>query len=84
MRDQEILDKVKTAISSTLKTEGKEITMESRLIDDLGGDSLDMLELIMALEERFSIEVPDEDAAAINTVRDVVEYVKARLDGSGQ
>ncbi len=82
MQEQEILDKVKSAIGSTLKTEGKEITMESRLIDDLGGDSLDMLELIMALEERFGIEVPDEDAETINTVRDVVDYVKNRLEAA--
>lgn len=79
MQEQEILAKVKDAVSSTLKTEGKEITIESRLIEDLGGDSLDMLELIMALEERFGIEIPDEDSEAIHTVRDVIEYVKTRL-----
>ena len=79
MEAQEILAKVQDAVKSTLKTEGKEITLEARLTEDLGGDSLDMLELIMALEERFGIEVPDEDSEAIHTVRDVVEYVKARL-----
>lgn len=79
METQEILAKVTDAIVSTLKPEGKEITMEARLTEDLGGDSLDMLELIMALEERFGIEVPDEDSEAIQTVRDVVEYVKKRL-----
>ena len=79
MQETEIFAKVKEAVSSTLKTEGKEITIEARLIEDLGGDSLDMLELIMSLEEKFEIEVPDEDSETIHTVRDVVEYVKRRL-----
>jgi acyl carrier protein len=79
VQEQEIMAAVNSAIENTLKTEGKEINIESRLVEDLGGDSLDMLELIMALEERFGIEVPDEDAEYIKTVRDVVEYVKKRL-----
>ena len=79
MQETEIFAKVKEAVSSTLKTEGKEISIEARLIEDLGGDSLDMLELIMSLEEKFEIEVPDEDSETIHTVRDVVEYVKRRL-----
>ncbi len=79
MQDSEILAAVSSAIEATLKTEGREISLESRLIEDLGGDSLDMLELIMSLEERFGIEVPDEDAEYIKTVRDVLEYVKKRL-----
>lgn len=79
MTDNEILEQVKGAIEATLKADGKEIALESRLVDDLGGDSLDMLELMMALEERFNIEVPDEDAESVNTVGDVVNYVKRRL-----
>lgn len=79
MTDNEIFEQVKGAIEATLKTDGKGIALESRLVDDLGGDSLDMLELMMALEERFNIEVPDEDAESVNTVRDVVNYVKKRL-----
>ncbi|HAA81323.1 MAG TPA: acyl carrier protein, partial [Thermoanaerobacter sp.] len=53
----------------------EEITMESSFIDDLGADSLDIVELIMALEEEFDIEIPDEDAEKIKTVGDVVEYL---------
>jgi len=79
LSEQEILEKVQGAIVATLKADGKDITPASRLVDDLGGDSLDMLELMMALEERFGIEVPDEDAEGINTVQDVVDYVKRRL-----
>lgn len=78
MDEQELFDQVKGAIVATLKPAG-EIKYESRLVEDLGGDSLDMLELIMALEERFSLEVPDEDAEYIKTVRDVTEYIKKRL-----
>lgn len=79
MQDNDILAAVSSAIEATLKPEGREISLESRLVEDLGGDSLDMLELIMSLEERFGIEVPDEDAEHIKTVRDVVDYVKKRL-----
>lgn len=79
MQEQELLAQVTEAIRGTLKTEGKPITLEARLTEDLGGDSLDMLELIMALEEKFGIEVPDEDSEQIHTVRDVVEYVKKRV-----
>jgi acyl carrier protein len=77
--EQELFEQVKGAIISTLKPGDREIKYESRLTEDLGGDSLDMLELIMALEERFGLEVPDEDAEYIKTVRDITEYVKKRL-----
>jgi acyl carrier protein len=84
MNEAEIRTQVVDAVSATLKTEDKPVEMSSRLVDDLGGDSLDMLELMMALEERFGFEVPDEDAEGINTVGDVVEYVKRRLAGGAR
>ena len=71
--------KVEDAIKATLKVGDKAIEPGSRLTDDLGGDSLDMLELMMALEERFGFEVPDEDAESIATVQDIVDYAKRRL-----
>jgi len=57
-----------------------EIQMESELINDLGADSLDIVELIMAFEEEFNIEIPDEDAENIRTVKDVVNYIYNNLD----
>jgi acyl carrier protein len=71
----DILEQVRAAVASTLKVEAERVTLEARLIEDLGGDSLDMLELIMNLEERFGMEVPDEDTEYIRTVRDIVTYV---------
>jgi len=59
-----------------LGIEEDEITMESSFIDDLGADSLDIVELIMALEEEFDLEIPDSEAEKITTVGDVVEYIK--------
>jgi acyl carrier protein len=71
-----ILDKVKAIIVDQLGVEDEEVTMEASFIEDLGADSLDIVELIMALEEEFEIEVPDEDAEKLTTVGFVVEYIK--------
>ncbi|TZE83384.1 acyl carrier protein [Calorimonas adulescens] len=75
-----IFDKVREIVAEQLGVESDEITLESSFIDDLGADSLDIVELIMALEEEFDIEIPDEDAEKITTVNDVVEYIKAHTD----
>ncbi|MDU4889067.1 MAG: acyl carrier protein [Clostridium sp.] len=72
--------KVRAKIAEQLSIDENEITMESGFVDDLGADSLDIVELIMALEEEFDMEIPDEDAEKITTVGDVVEYIKARVD----
>ena len=71
-----VFEKVKEIVVEQLGVEEDEVTMESSFIDDLGADSLDIVELIMALEEEFDIEVPDEEAEKITTVGDVVEYIK--------
>lgn len=84
MNEAEVRTRVIEAIRATLKTEDRPVEMSSRLIDDLGGDSLDLLELMMALEERFGFEVPDKDAEGINTAGDVVTYVKRRLAEAGR
>jgi len=68
-------DKVRAIIAEQLGMEADEITMESSFIDDLGADSLDIVELIMALEEEFDMEIPDEDAEKISTVGDVIDYI---------
>lgn len=71
-----VLEKVKKIIVEQLGVEEDEIAMESSFIDDLGADSLDIVELIMALEEEFDLEIPDSDAEKITTVGDAVDYIK--------
>jgi acyl carrier protein len=77
MEREEILDKVKEVIVEQLNVEEVDVTEEASFIDDLGADSLDIVELVMALEEQFSISIPDEEAESIKTVGDAVEYIKA-------
>ena len=72
-----VLEKVKEVISEQLGIDDTDsITTETTFIDDLGADSLDIVELIMALEEEFDIEIPDSDAEKVVTVGDVVDYIK--------
>ncbi|MCL6500706.1 MAG: acyl carrier protein [Candidatus Pacearchaeota archaeon] len=71
-----VFEKVKKIIVEQLGVEEDDITMESSFIDDLGADSLDIVELIMALEEEFDLEIPDSEAEKITTVGDAVEYIK--------
>lgn len=72
---EEIFTGVKSAVAETLGIDAKLITMESSFIDDLGADSLDIAELIIALEDKFGISISDEDALKIVRVKDAVEYV---------
>ena len=76
MSSEEIFDKVKEIIVEQLGVADTAVTLEASFIDDLGADSLDIVELIMALEEEFDIEIPDADAEKVVTVTDVVEYIK--------
>ena len=69
-------EKVKKIIVEVLNVEEDDITMETTFIDDLGADSLDTVELVMTFEEKFSVEVPDEDAEKLKSVADVVAYIK--------
>ena len=70
-------DRVKEIIAKELEVESKQLTPEARFIEDLGADSLDIVELVMELEEEFGIEIPDEDADKIKTVGDAMNYLKA-------
>lgn len=79
MTAEEILEKVKGIIVEQLGVAETAVTMEASFIDDLGADSLDIVELIMALEEEFDTEIPDSDAEKIVTVGDVVEYIKEHV-----
>lgn len=76
---KEIEQKVKEIIVEQLGVEESEVTPEASFIDDLGADSLDTVELVMAFEEAFDIEIPDEDAEKITTVGEAIEYVKGKL-----
>ena len=71
----EAIDRIKKIIVDQLGIEEGKITIDSSFIDDLGADSLDIVELIMAFEEEFDIEIPDEDAEKIKTVGDAVNYL---------
>lgn len=75
-----VFEKVKKIIAEQLSLEEDEITMDSSFIDDLGADSLDIVELVMALEEEFDLEIPDEDAEKIATVADTVNYIKEHIE----
>ena len=68
-------DKVRDIVVEQLGSEADEVTLESTFIDDLGADSLDIVELIMAFEEEFNVEIPDEAAEKIKTVQDVVNFI---------
>ena len=76
MNQEEIFEKVKKIIVEQLGVAETSVTMEASFIDDLGADSLDIVELIMALEEEFDMEIPDEDAEKIVSVSDVADYIK--------
>ncbi|MBO4816339.1 MAG: acyl carrier protein [Clostridia bacterium] len=76
MSTEEIFNKVKEIIVEQLGVAETAVVGEASFIDDLGADSLDIVELIMALEEEFDIEIPDGDAEKVVTVNDVVEYIK--------
>lgn len=71
-----MFEKIKKIVVEQLGVEEDEIAMESSFIDDLGADSLDIVELIMALEEEFDLEIPDSEAEKISTVGDIVDYIK--------
>jgi acyl carrier protein len=71
-----IIDKVKAIIVEQLGADEEDVKVESSFVDDLGADSLDIVELVMALEEEFELEIPDEDAEKIRTVGEAVKYIQ--------
>lgn len=79
MSSEEVLERVRNIIVEQLGVTENSVTMEASFIDDLGADSLDIVELVMALEEEFDIEIPDEDAEKVATVGDVVDYIKENV-----
>ena len=79
MNTEEVFEKVKAIIINQLGVADTAVTMDASFIDDLGADSLDIVELVMALEEEFDIEIPDSDAEKVVSVGDVVEYIKENV-----
>ncbi len=77
MEENQIFDSVKKVVVEQLGVSDTEVKRESSYVDDLGADSLDTVELVMALEEAFSLEIPDEEAEKIKTVGDTISYVMA-------
>jgi len=77
MEREELLEKVKAVIVDQLNVEEDDVTEDASFIDDLGADSLDIVELVMALEEEFGISIPDEEAENIKTVGDAANYISA-------
>jgi acyl carrier protein len=75
-------EKVKGIIVEQLGVDEEEVTLEASFTDDLGADSLDIVELVMAFEEEFGIEIPDEDAEKISTVKEAVDYIEQHSSSS--
>jgi acyl carrier protein len=78
-KNMSTLDTVKKVVVDQLSVDEKLVTPEAKFTDDLGADSLDTVELVMALEEEFKCEIPDEDAEKIQTVQDAVNYIDSKL-----
>ncbi|MFQ3583020.1 MAG: acyl carrier protein [Chloracidobacterium sp.] len=79
MAEQSVEEKVRAIIVEELGVDESEVTLEAKFIEDLGADSLDTVELVMRFEEDFGLEIPDEDAEKILSVKDAVSYIQAKL-----
>jgi acyl carrier protein len=77
-----IEERVKSIVVQQLGVNAADVTRASSFVDDLGADSLDTVELVLALEEEFDIEIPDEDAEKITTVQQVIDYIQKHADAS--
>src|SRR5215467_8537303 len=80
--ESEIATQIRTALAKRLKRDVSQVRLEDNLRDDLGLDSLSMLEMVFEVEEAFNLEIPDDDLSKVTTVGDVVTYVESRLAGS--
>lgn len=81
MAERDIEKEVRAIVKDQLDVDEKDIKLESTFIEDLGADSLGLVELVLAFEESFELDIPDEDTEKIRTVGDAVEYVKAHFKG---
>ena len=80
MSSEEIFEKVKAIIIDLLQVSEDSVTLDANFTDDLGADSLDLVELIMGIEEEFNLEIPDGEAEKVVTVGDVVDYIKENVE----
>jgi len=78
MSQEAIFEKVRSIVAEQLSVDAGEVKPESNFQNDLGADSLDTVELVMNFEEKFGLEIPDDDAEKIRTVKDAVEYISAK------
>ena len=76
----DVLERVKEIVVEQLGVDAEEATNDASFVDDLGADSLDIVELVMAFEEEFELEIPDEDAEKVGTVGDAVKYIKEKTE----
>ncbi len=74
-----IAEKIKSVIAEQLGVKPEEVTDDAKFVDDLGADSLDTVELVMALEEEYGVEIPDEDAEKLTTVGEAIKYIEEKL-----
>ena len=74
-----IAEKIKSVIAEQLGVKPEEVTDQAKFVDDLGADSLDTVELVMALEEEYGVEIPDEDAEKLTSVGDAIKYIEEKL-----
>ncbi len=75
-----VFDKIKEILASQLDADAGEMTMETKILDDLGADSLDVVEMLMAIDDEFGIEIPDEKIEGLKTIGDVVEYIQSNIE----
>lgn len=75
----DIAGKIKTVIAEQLGVKPEEVTDQAKFVDDLGADSLDTVELVMALEEEYGVEIPDEDAEKLTTVGEAIKYIEEKM-----
>jgi len=73
-----LIDDIKEVVVEQLSVSADEVKEDAKFVEDLGADSLDVVELVMALEEKFDIEIPDDEAEKIATVKDVVDYIESK------
>ena len=74
-----VFEKIKELLAEQLDANAEEMTMETRIDEDLGADSLDVVELLMSIEDEFEVEIPDEEIENLKTIGDVVEYIQSNM-----
>ena len=74
-----VFEKIKTLLAEQLEVDAEEMSLDTKIAEDLGADSLDVVELLMSIEDEFEVEIPDEEIENLKTIGDVVEYIKNNM-----